>query len=107
MSARVVVVTGASGGIGRATAVAFARRGDRVALLARGEVGLQAAAEDVRAAGGTPLVVPVDVADADAVEARRRPGGGGARADRRLVQRRLHLGVRAVRRDQRGRVRAG
>jgi short-subunit dehydrogenase len=68
MSARVVVVTGASGGIGRATAVAFARRGDRVALLARGEVGLQAAAEDVRAAGGTPLVVPVDVADADAVE---------------------------------------
>ncbi|WP_138732216.1 SDR family oxidoreductase [Modestobacter excelsi] len=68
MSARVVVVTGASGGIGRATAVAFARRGDRVALLARGEVGLQAAADDVRAAGGTPLVVPVDVADADAVE---------------------------------------
>ena len=40
MSARVVVVTGASGGIGRATAVAFAARGDRVALLARGEVGL-------------------------------------------------------------------
>ena len=69
MSARVVVVTGASGGIGRATAVAFARRGDRVALRARGEVGLQAAADDVRAAGGTALVVPVDVADADAVEA--------------------------------------
>lgn len=66
---KVVVVTGASGGVGRATAVAFARRGDRVALLARGEVGLQAAAEDVRAAGGTPLVVPVDVSDADAVEA--------------------------------------
>lgn len=65
----VVVVTGASGGIGRATAVAFARRGDRVALLARGEIGLQAAADDVRAAGGVPLVVPVDVADADAVEA--------------------------------------
>jgi short-subunit dehydrogenase len=66
---QVVVVTGASGGIGRATAVAFARRGDQVALLARGEVGLQAAADDVRAAGGTPLVIPVDVADADAVEA--------------------------------------
>jgi NAD(P)-dependent dehydrogenase (short-subunit alcohol dehydrogenase family) len=69
MSPRVVVVTGASGGMGRATAVAFARRGDRVALLARGEVGLQAAANDVRAAGGTPLAVPVDVSDADAVEA--------------------------------------
>ena len=73
MSQRVVVVTGASGGIGRATAVAFARRGDRVALLARGEVGLQAAADDVRSAGGTPLVVPVDVADADAVEAAAAP----------------------------------
>lgn len=69
MSDRVVVVTGASAGIGRATAIAFARRGDRVALLARGRKGLDAAAEDVRAAGGTPLVVPVDVADADAVEA--------------------------------------
>jgi NAD(P)-dependent dehydrogenase (short-subunit alcohol dehydrogenase family) len=68
MSAQVVVVTGASGGIGRATAVAFARRGDKVALLARGEVGLHAAAVDVRTAGGTPLVVPVDVADAAAVE---------------------------------------
>src|SRR3954465_2158166 len=69
MSAQVVVVTGASGGIGRATAVAFARRGDKVALLARGGGGLQAGADEVRAAGGTPLVVPVDVADADAVEA--------------------------------------
>ena len=69
MSERVVVVTGASAGIGRATAVAFARRGDSVALLARGEKGLAAAAEEVRAAGGKPLVVPVDVADAQAVEA--------------------------------------
>jgi NAD(P)-dependent dehydrogenase (short-subunit alcohol dehydrogenase family) len=66
---KTVVVTGASGGIGRSTAIAFARRGDRVALLARGEKGLAAAAEDVRAAGGTPLVVPVDTADAAAVDA--------------------------------------
>jgi NAD(P)-dependent dehydrogenase (short-subunit alcohol dehydrogenase family) len=65
---RVVVVTGASGGVGRATAVAFAARGDRVALLARGREGLAAAAEEVRRAGGEALVVPVDVADARAVD---------------------------------------
>jgi NADP-dependent 3-hydroxy acid dehydrogenase YdfG len=64
-----VVVTGASAGIGRATAVAFGARGDRVALIARGEDGLQAAAREVRAAGGTALVLPCDVGDADAVEA--------------------------------------
>src|SRR4051794_38632628 len=67
-SSQVVVVTGASGGIGRATAVAFARRGARVALLALGTTGLQAAADEVKAAGGEALVLPVDMADADAVE---------------------------------------
>ena len=66
---KTVVVTGASAGVGRATAVAFGSRGDRVALIARGEDGLQAAAREVRAAGGTALVLPCDVADADAVEA--------------------------------------
>ncbi|MFI8192758.1 SDR family oxidoreductase [Streptomyces sp. NPDC085946] len=65
---RVVVVTGASGGVGRATARAFAARGDRVALLARGREGLAGAAEEVRRAGGEALVVPVDVSDARAVE---------------------------------------
>ena len=65
---QVVVVTGASGGIGRATAIAFGATGAAVALLARGESGLQAAAEEVEVAGGRALVVPVDVADADAVE---------------------------------------
>jgi NADP-dependent 3-hydroxy acid dehydrogenase YdfG len=64
-----VVVTGASAGVGRATAVAFGARGDSVALIARGEEGLQAAAREVRAAGGTALVLPCDVGDADAVEA--------------------------------------
>jgi NAD(P)-dependent dehydrogenase (short-subunit alcohol dehydrogenase family) len=64
---QVVAVTGASGGIGRATAVAFGARGAKVALLARGSAGLEAAADEVRAAGGHPLVVDVDVADAAAV----------------------------------------
>ncbi|HEX5119765.1 MAG TPA: SDR family oxidoreductase [Pseudonocardiaceae bacterium] len=66
---RVVVITGASGGIGRATAEAFGRRGAVVALLARGEAGLSAAAEQVRRAGGTAWVSSVDVSDSDQVEA--------------------------------------
>ncbi|HET7761849.1 MAG TPA: SDR family NAD(P)-dependent oxidoreductase, partial [Phycicoccus sp.] len=66
---RVVAVTGASGGIGRATVREFAKRGDDIALLARGEAGLEAAAEEVRAMGRRALVVPTDVADQDAVEA--------------------------------------
>ncbi|WP_063835379.1 SDR family oxidoreductase [Streptomyces sp. NRRL S-118] len=67
-AARTVVITGAGSGVGRATARAFAVRGDRVALLGRGERGLAGAAEDVRAAGGTPLAVPVDVSDPRAVD---------------------------------------
>ena len=63
MTAQVVVVTGASGGIGRAVATAFGARGARVALLARGEKGLAGAARDVRAGGGSALLIPVDVAD--------------------------------------------
>ncbi len=65
---RVVVVTGASAGVGRATAKAFGARGDRVALLARGEEGLAAAAAEVRAAGGEALAIPTDVAEHEAVE---------------------------------------
>src|SRR3954471_17720719 len=65
----VVVITGASAGVGRATAKAFGARGDRVALIARGRAGLEAAAAEVRAAGGTAITVPGDVSDADAVDA--------------------------------------
>jgi NAD(P)-dependent dehydrogenase (short-subunit alcohol dehydrogenase family) len=65
---QVVVVTGASAGVGRATARAFAERGASVALLARGRAGLDAAAREVEAAGGRALPIPVDVADAAAVE---------------------------------------
>jgi NAD(P)-dependent dehydrogenase (short-subunit alcohol dehydrogenase family) len=74
MSARAqtVVVTGASAGVGRATAIAFAQRGWNVALLARGEAGLAAAAADVERAGGRALVCPTDVADAEAVQAAAR-----------------------------------
>ncbi len=65
----VVVITGASGGVGRASAIAFARRGARVGLLARGRAGLEAALRDVEAAGGQGLIVPTDVTDPDQVEA--------------------------------------
>lgn len=66
---RVVVITGASAGIGRATAVAFARRGWRVALLARGAERLAAARREVEEAGGEGMEIVADVADAEAVEA--------------------------------------
>jgi NADP-dependent 3-hydroxy acid dehydrogenase YdfG len=66
---QVVVVTGASGGVGRAIAHAFAKRGARLGLLARGRESLEAAAAEVRALGGEALVLPTDVADADQVEA--------------------------------------
>jgi NADP-dependent 3-hydroxy acid dehydrogenase YdfG len=69
MSGRVVVLTGASAGVGRATARAFGRRGASVALLARGEDGLEAAAREIEAAGGRALAMPTDVAHADEVEA--------------------------------------
>ncbi len=62
-------MTGASAGVGRATARAFGRLGDRVALLARGRDGLEAARREIEEAGGRGLVLPTDVADPDQVEA--------------------------------------
>jgi short-subunit dehydrogenase len=63
-----VVITGASAGLGRAIACEFARHGAQIGLLARGRKGLEGAAADVAAAGGVPLILEVDVSDADAVE---------------------------------------
>ena len=64
----IVVITGASAGVGRATAVEFARQGATVALLARGKAGLEGAKAEVEAAGGKAWSCTLDVADAQAVE---------------------------------------
>jgi len=69
MHGPVVVVTGASAGVGRAVARAYGERGASVALLARGTTGLAGAAADVRAAGGRALELPTDVADHEQVYA--------------------------------------
>jgi NADP-dependent 3-hydroxy acid dehydrogenase YdfG len=65
---QVVVVTGASSGVGRAIARAFGAAGARVALLARSREALEIAAGEIRRAGGGALVLPLDVTDAAAVE---------------------------------------
>ncbi|HZS70978.1 MAG TPA: SDR family oxidoreductase [Candidatus Acidoferrum sp.] len=66
--AEVVVITGASAGVGRATARAFAERGARVGLLARGQDGLNGAVSDVNNRGGRALAIPTDVAESEQVE---------------------------------------
>lgn len=68
-SSPVVVITGASAGVGRATAIAFAKKGARIGLLARGAAGLDGARRDVEAHGGRALTIPTDVADAKQVDA--------------------------------------
>ncbi|MEO6884891.1 MAG: SDR family oxidoreductase [Jatrophihabitantaceae bacterium] len=66
---QIIAVTGASGGIGRATARAFGARGATVILIARGEKGLTAAVKEIEQSGGTAVPIVLDVADADAVSA--------------------------------------
>ncbi len=66
---RVVVITGAGAGVGRATARELAAVGTRIGLLGRGNVGLEGAREDVEARGGDAMTVAVDVANADEVDA--------------------------------------
>jgi short-subunit dehydrogenase len=65
---RVVVVTGASAGVGRAAALEFARQGAHVALIARNRESLEAARAEVESHGVRALVLPLDVADAQAIE---------------------------------------
>lgn len=65
---RVAVVTGASAGVGRATAQAFAKRGFDVGLLARGQAGLDSAAREIQGIGAQALVVPADVSQFEEVD---------------------------------------
>jgi short-subunit dehydrogenase len=68
-SSEVVVITGASAGVGRSTAREFAKHGAKVALLARNEEGLEGARKEVEAAGGEALLIPTDVADPEQIDA--------------------------------------
>jgi len=65
---QVVVITGATSGVGRACVRAFGSRGAKVGLIGRGEEALTVAAGEVQQAGGEALMLPLDVSDSDAVE---------------------------------------
>jgi NAD(P)-dependent dehydrogenase (short-subunit alcohol dehydrogenase family) len=65
---KVIAVTGASAGVGRAVVRRFARDGARLGLIARGRERLEAAAAEVEQLGGQALVLPLDVSDAEAVD---------------------------------------
>lgn len=68
MSRRTIVITGASAGVGRATARRFAREGARVGLIARGREALENTKKEIEDLGGQALVLPLDVANADQLE---------------------------------------
>ncbi|MGH9615756.1 MAG: SDR family oxidoreductase [Acidobacteriaceae bacterium] len=65
---QVVMVTGASAGLGRAIAHEFARRGAKIGLIARNREALEACGEEVETLGGEALVLPLDVSDASPIE---------------------------------------
>ncbi len=64
---KIVVITGASAGVGRATSIAFAKHGCQIALIARGNDGLEGAKNDVEKNGGTARIYAVDVSDSNAI----------------------------------------
>jgi short-subunit dehydrogenase len=68
MNERIVVITGGSAGIGRASACAFARDGAHLALIARGQERLESARREIEQLGRRCLIIPADVADAAAIE---------------------------------------
>lgn len=79
-SPEVVVVTGGSAGVGRATVRQFARTKAKIGILARGNEALEAARADVERLGGEAIAIPTDVADADQVEAASRKWKPSARS---------------------------
>src|SRR6266404_5143028 len=68
LEGRIVLVTGASRGIGRASAIALARAGAHVILTARTVGGLEEADDEIQKAGGTATLVPMDLRDGDAID---------------------------------------
>lgn len=69
LAGRIALITGASRGIGRAVALAFAKEGAHVILLARTQGALEEVDDEVKALGGTATLIPLDLADGDKIDA--------------------------------------